>query len=67
MGRCWRAAHPLALELVYDVIEKGLGGLLIENVEAHDDRRKLATVVAEPFRVEIVYGVCIVHETEPAS
>ena len=62
VGRCWWAAHPLVLELLYDVIEKGPGGLLIENVEAHDDRRKLASVVAEPFRVEIMDGVSMFHE-----
>src|SRR5215813_12285439 len=61
VGRCWWAAHPLALELLYDVIEKGPGGLLIENVEAHDDRRKLASVIAKPFRVEIVDGVSMGH------
>ena len=66
VGRRWWAAHPLALELVYNVIEKGPGGLLISNVEAHDDGRKFARVVAEPFGIEIVDGVSMVHETESA-
>jgi hypothetical protein len=32
VSRCWWAAHPLALELLNDVIEKGLGGVVIDNV-----------------------------------
>ena len=67
VGRSWWAADPLTLELLYDVIEKGPGGLCIENVEAHDDRRKLASVIAEPFRVEIVDGVSMVMHHIPVS
>jgi hypothetical protein len=65
VGRSWWAAHPLTLELLYNVIEKGPSGLLIEYVEAHDDRRKLASVIAEPFCVEIVDGVSMGHVSHP--
>lgn len=62
MGGCCWAAHPLVLELLYDVMEKGLGCLVIENVEAHHDRRILAGFVTEPFRVEIVDRVSMSHD-----
>jgi hypothetical protein len=31
LGRYWWAAHPLVLELLDDVIQKGRGALIIEN------------------------------------
>jgi hypothetical protein len=44
-------------ELLDNVIKKGVGGLLVGNIEAHNNGRKLPGIISEYFGVEIVNGV----------
>jgi hypothetical protein len=49
VGSGRRDAHPLILEFLDDVIEKGVSGLGIWNLQTDDDRREFPGVVLKPL------------------